>query len=95
MNGAAQFDWDANNIRHIARHGITPEEAEQVLANDPLELGSRIEAGEERFGNLGLTNSGRWLIVVTTLRNDKVRVVTAYSASKGLVDRHLKEKGEI
>jgi len=24
-------DWDDANVEHIARHGITPEEAEEVL----------------------------------------------------------------
>ena len=36
-----KFDWDAANVRHIARHGITPEEAEEAIP----ELVERIEAG--------------------------------------------------
>ena len=32
------FDWDESNINHIALHGVTPEEAEQVLQNDPFIL---------------------------------------------------------
>lgn len=32
----AAFDWDDANVRHIARHGVTPEDAEYVLANGPL-----------------------------------------------------------
>ena len=32
------FDWDEANIEHIARHNVMPEEAEQVLGHDPLEL---------------------------------------------------------
>jgi hypothetical protein len=33
-----EFDWDEANMRHIARHGVTPEEAEEAVTNDPLEL---------------------------------------------------------
>ena len=32
------FDWDSANIRHIAEHDISPEEAEEVIQGDPLEM---------------------------------------------------------
>lgn len=35
------FDWDQDNIAHIARHDITPQEAEQVLRNYPADGGSQ------------------------------------------------------
>jgi uncharacterized DUF497 family protein len=25
------FDWDAANIQHLARHGVTPKEAEEAV----------------------------------------------------------------
>ena len=25
------FDWDAGNLDHIARHDVTPQEAEQAI----------------------------------------------------------------
>src|ERR1035441_8427735 len=28
-----EFDWDAANVAHIARHGITPEECEEAYWN--------------------------------------------------------------
>ena len=31
-----KFDWDAANEQHIARHGINPEEAEEVVLIEPL-----------------------------------------------------------
>src|SRR5674476_766229 len=30
-----EFDWDAANVAHIARHGITPEECEEAYWNAP------------------------------------------------------------
>ena len=30
------FDWDAANLGHIAKHDVTPEEAEQVILGNPL-----------------------------------------------------------
>ena len=31
-----EFDWDEANIGHMARHSVIPEEAEQVIFNDPV-----------------------------------------------------------
>ena len=33
MNGPEiEFDWDEANMTHVARHGVLPEEAEQVIS---------------------------------------------------------------
>lgn len=78
-----EFDWDEANIGHIAEHDVKPEEAEEVLLGDPLDLKFQPEGGdEERWVYLGETNTGRILQVVMTLRGEKIRVVTAYDASK-------------
>jgi hypothetical protein len=29
----AAFDWDESNVSHIARHGVTPGEAEAVIGS--------------------------------------------------------------
>ncbi|HUX44351.1 MAG TPA: BrnT family toxin [Terracidiphilus sp.] len=77
------FDWDGANIGHIAEHDVKPDEAEEVLLGDPLDFAFQPEEGsEERWAYLGETNTGRILQVVITLRSEKIRVVTAYDASK-------------
>ena len=81
------FDWDDANVRHIARHGVSPEEAEQVLLNQPLDLDEQLRNHERRILHLGETNSGRILNVVATKRDKRVRVVTAYPADRS--DRRL------
>ncbi len=43
-----EFDWDEANIGHLARHSVRPEEAEQVILNDPVDIGMEIVEGEER-----------------------------------------------
>ncbi len=95
MESGSLFSWDEENRKHIARHGVTPDEAEQVLANDPLELERQDVNGEERFASVGLTNGGRWLVVVTTMRENKVRIVTAFDAGKRLVELYLDERKAI
>ena len=45
MNGdEIEFDWDEANIGHVARHKVLPDEAEQVIVNVPLDLGSEIKS---------------------------------------------------
>ncbi len=88
------FDWDDDNVGHIARHRVTPEEAEQVLRNDPFDLNYETLDGEERWTAVGHTDSLRVVLVVWTLRaDDRVRVATARQASKTASLMYLREKG--
>jgi uncharacterized DUF497 family protein len=72
------FEWDEANIAHIAEHGVLPEEAEEVVLNEPLDSGFQVIDGEERWSYIGETNEGRILRVVTTIRNERIRVITAF-----------------
>jgi hypothetical protein len=42
------FDWDQANREHIARHGVTPTEAAQVISG--LRCQSKPRTGAERNG---------------------------------------------
>lgn len=79
-----QFSWDQANIDHIARHNITPDEVEQVVNNDPFDICQYIRNGEERLNQIGETNAGRVLVVITTERDNRIRVVTAHPADRTL-----------
>ena len=73
------FDWHDANIDHIGEHGITPEEAEEVILGDTLEMGfDKSETRENRWSYIGETKRGIVLQVVITMRREKVRVVTAF-----------------
>lgn len=87
-----EFDWDEANIGHVARHNVIPKEAEQVILNNPVDLGMDIVEGEERYLNLGATVQHRILLVVTTWREDRVRVVTAFEPIKRLVQFYYQER---
>ncbi|SRR5579875_2605145 len=78
------FVWDAGNIDHIARHDISPEEAEQVVENDPFDIARYLRNGEERLNQVGETDAGRVLVVVTTQRGEDTRVVTAHPADRDM-----------
>ena len=80
--------WDLEddpdgNIAHIAEHGITPSDVEEVF-EDPgaSEDTSRSSGDPMTFGE---TLNGRYLAVVWELANDDprmVRVITAYEAPR-------------
>jgi uncharacterized DUF497 family protein len=86
------FDWDENNIAHIARHGVEPYEAEQVLLGGPLALDYSDIDGEVRFRDVGQTLDGRVLVVVSTTRGSLTRVVTAYEPGRTLKLVYLAER---
>jgi len=76
-----EFDSDDENRKHLAAHKVAPAEFEQLLNNDPVDLAFVLIDNEERYRSVGLTNGGRLLSVAWTIRNGKVRAVTAFPAS--------------
>jgi uncharacterized DUF497 family protein len=76
-----EFDWDGMNKKHLAAHKVTAREFESVMQNSPLDLTYEVIDGEERYRSVGMTDSGRLLVVIWTLRDGKVRAVTAFPAS--------------
>ena len=81
MAEGIEFDWDAGNTKHLAAHKVTVREFEAVVQNSPLDLAYEVVDGEERYRSVGTTDSGRLLVAIWTLRDGKVRAVTAFPAS--------------
>jgi uncharacterized DUF497 family protein len=86
------FNWDSGNIDHIAEHEVDPEEAEQAILGDPLDVGCEVVNGEERWSYLGETNEGRILRVAITMRGDRIRVLTAFEPSRYHKNLYLERK---
>ena len=58
------FEWDdANTLKNWERHGVTPEEAEDVFFNETLAVrgDTRHSQREKRYYALGQTSRGRYL----------------------------------
>jgi uncharacterized DUF497 family protein len=72
------FDWDAANVNHIARHGVTSKECEEAYSNGPLVIEHQKRKRERRRLCLGETDNGRLLTFVVTERPGRIRFVTAY-----------------
>jgi uncharacterized DUF497 family protein len=88
-----EFEWDDANRRHIALHNVTEDEAEESFNSNTLELAFDIIDDEERIDEVGATMRGRILRIVTILRENRIRVVTAFDAPKGMKLAYLMEKG--
>ena len=68
------FEWDDNNLEHIALHNVDFEEVEEVFIEKPL-----FTKGKHEYKYVyGITVSGRYLFVVyVKKRKDTIRVITA------------------
>ncbi len=76
----AEIVWTARDVTHLARHGVTPEEGEEVLAAGPLWRRGRThpETGRKSLYALGQTAAGRSLFIVLSPRGQgRARCVTA------------------
>lgn len=80
--GGIEFDWDAQNTRHLKRHRVTPEEFEELMNGDPVYVEYQPQNDERRYKVLGVTEAGRVLIGIWTPREGRVRAVTAYAAGR-------------
>ncbi|HEV8683313.1 MAG TPA: BrnT family toxin [Actinomycetota bacterium] len=76
--------WDEDNEEHIARHGVRPEEVEEVVF-DRASLFLRTRREEvQRYLVLGLTEAGRALFVVLEpLGQTRAYVVSARDMTDG------------
>jgi hypothetical protein len=93
MEDDLSFDWDQANISHVARHGVTPDEVAEAMANEAIDVDYEVVNGEQRWTSVGHSNRMRVLVVVWTMRADSVRPVTAFEAGKQLASDYLKQKG--
>lgn len=73
------FEWDRGNLEHIKIHDVSYKECEDGFFNKPLLVNEDKAHSklEERFQALGQTNNGRLLFVSFTVRNNKIRVISA------------------
>jgi len=74
-----ELQWDDSNIEHIARHGTSPKEVEDVC------FGSHISGkeGKARYILGGRTENGRYLtVVIERVGKGIFRPITAFEMSE-------------
>lgn len=77
--GVRALEWDETNEEHIARHGVSTGEAEEVF-HGPIYVR---RVGRERYLVLGRTGTGRRLsLIAARASGGLVRVITARDMSE-------------
>ena len=78
------FEYDPQTAKtNRLKHGVSFAEAELVFF-DPLAIHDvdPDAIGEERFIAVGMGNSGRLLVVVYTMRDGEIRLISARRATR-------------
>jgi len=87
------FQWDAGNSKkNWISHQVTKSECEQIFFNQPLIFGNDDKHSEieQRYFSLGQTDDGRFLFIVSTIRENLIRVISARDMSKKEREVYLK-----
>jgi uncharacterized DUF497 family protein len=74
-----EFEWDKGNIeKSFQKHGITPNEAEEIFLDEDLLLQEDLKHSqkEQRFIVIGETIKRKLLLAVFTIRSYKVRIIS-------------------
>ena len=82
---AGRFEWDARKAAaNLRKHGVAFEEA-QTIFGDPQSLtiyDSEHSETDDRFITLGLSFSGRLLVVVHQDLDEDIRIISARQATR-------------
>ncbi len=87
------FQWDAGNSeKNCISHQVSKSECEQIFFNQPLIIGDDEKHSqlEVRYYSLGQTDSGRLLFIVSTIRDELIRIISARDMSKKEKEVYLK-----
>jgi hypothetical protein len=79
------FEWDNHNTdKNRNKHGVEPGECEELFFNTPLVVSSDWSHStlEPRYHALGSSDCGRALMIVFTIRNQCIRVISARDQSR-------------
>ncbi|MGA2296294.1 MAG: BrnT family toxin [FCB group bacterium] len=79
------FDWDESNfLKNWKKHKVSQAECEEIFFNENfLVKDDEIHSIEEkRYYALGSTAEGRELFTVFTVRENKIRIISARDMSK-------------
>ena len=74
------FDWDeGNREKNWIGHKVDYRESEEIFFNQLLlvDEDAKHSSKEKRFEALGQTNKGRRLFIAFTIRDNKIRVISA------------------
>ena len=80
LSNIVGFDWDkGNKQKNWDKHRVDYRECEEVFFNRPLIIGKdrKHSTDETRYYALGRTDASRPLFLAFTVRNNKLRIISA------------------
>lgn len=92
LSKVVAFDWDKGNFdKNLKKHDVSSQEAEEIFYNEPIVYEDFKHSKEEsRFQALGRTDKGRSLLISSTIRKNKIRIISARDMNKKEVLRYEK-----
>ena len=83
----SELEWDDQNIEHIARHNVGPQEVEEICFG--LHISQK--AGDKRYILSGQSVGGRYInVVVEQVGKGLFRPITAFEMSESYKRRYMK-----
>lgn len=84
IKSASEFVWDKGNSEKPKKHGLTLEETEEAFFDEnKIVFGDWKHSGiEQRITLLGKTKKDILLNIIYTVRDNKIRVITARIINK-------------
>lgn len=79
------FEWDKGNIdKNLKKHKVANKESEEIFLNEPRFTieDEKHSLTEKRYLIWGKTDKGRRLAAIYTIRNKKVRIISARDMNK-------------
>ena len=72
-----EFEWDDDNVEHLARHGIAPDEVEDLFDGPTVRRRGGTNA-PKRIRVLGRTAAGRYLAIIQQKSRGVIRPFTGW-----------------
>ena len=88
-----EFEWDSKKAAtNFRKHGVRFAEAATIFEDDALRTMADEHEDEERFVALGTGSFGRILVVVYTLRCNRIRIISARKATRAERNQYEERK---
>ena len=77
-----QFEWDERKARtNLRRHRIDFADAATIFEDEHAVTVADEESDEERYSTIGMDALGRALVVIYTVRDERIRIISARRAT--------------
>jgi uncharacterized DUF497 family protein len=93
ISSCTGFEWDqGNDTKNWDKHDVSAWECEQIFFNKPLIIQRDKEHSitENRYYALGRTNMDRLLFTVFSIRNLKIRIISARDMTDAEMERYIR-----